>query len=397
MLMQKKYKYILAGIAGLIYLIFLGLQLSKGIDTSLIEIKPQTLVDSFREEGTIIPQLERPLYALAPQEVLDLAVEEGQKVDKEELLATLDTKELDLELRQLQIQQINQQKAYQSNLNSLKLQQEETQLELNRAKNELEKAKRLYEAGAVSRQDFEEIETRVEVAQINLEKIEEEFKLLEASQDLEAIQTQIELLEHKISKANLIAPINGIVANINIKEGDLAPINQPLMTIFQEDFIVEAFVLEEEAQLLHKGMEVILIHNQKNTKNSFDGLIKTIDPATITKISPLGLEEQRVKVTIDFTVPKGVKLFPGAKLDVEFITAQKENALAVPKTALFPFEDTDALWVVKKGKAIIQKVEKGFETDRYVVIESGLEEGDKVIPNPQLAGLKPGVRINEVK
>ena len=169
------------------------------------------------------------------------------------------------------------------------------------------------------------------------------------------------------------------------------------MTIFQEDFIVEAFVLEEEAQLLHKGMEVILIHNQKNTKNSFDGLIKTIDPATITKISPLGLEEQRVKVTIDFTVPKGVKLFPGAKLDVEFITVQKENALAVPKTALFPFEDTDALWVVKKGKAIIQKVEKGFETDRYVVIESGLEEGDKVIPNPQLAGLKPGVRINEVK
>ena len=122
-----------------------------------------------------------------------MAVEEGQKVDKGELLATLDTKELDLELRQLQIQQINQQKAYQSNLNSLKLQQEETQLELNRAKNELEKAKRLYEAGAVSRQDFEEIETRVEVAQINLEKIEEEFKLLEASQDLEAIQTQIEL------------------------------------------------------------------------------------------------------------------------------------------------------------------------------------------------------------
>ena len=50
----EKYKYILAGIAGLIFLIFLGLQLSKGIDTSLIEIKPQPVDSLGKKEQSIV-------------------------------------------------------------------------------------------------------------------------------------------------------------------------------------------------------------------------------------------------------------------------------------------------------------------------------------------------------
>lgn len=396
--MKKKYKYILAGIIGLIFLIFLAMQFSKGINTTLIEIKPQTLVNSFREEGTIIPQLARPLYAPVPQVILELAVVEGQEVKKGEQLATLDAQELDIELRQLQIEQYNQQEAQSATLNNLKLQLDEAQLQLNTAQKELTKTQTLYNAGAVPKKDLEQIEEMVQLAQINLEKQQEALKLQESNQSLEALRTRIELLEHRIGKTRVIAPIDGIVANLNIKEGDLATINQPLMVIFQNaSYIVEAFVLEEEAHLLRKDMEVTLLQDQKTSINSFNGIVENIAPSTVTKTSPLGLEEQRVKVTINFNIAEEVKLFPGAKLDVEFITAKRENVLAVPKTVLFPYEDTEALWVVRKGKATIQTVEKGFENDRYVVIESGLEDGDQVITNPQLEGLKPGVKINQIK
>lgn len=394
--MQKKHKYILVGIVGLIFLIFLGSQLSKGLETPLITIKPQTLVNSFVEEGTIIPQLEHRLYAPAPQKVLELSVAEGQKVEAGQQLATLDTHELAIELRQLQLQYANQQEVHQSELNNVKLQQQEAQIQLDTAQKELAKSQSLYNAGAIAKQELEAVEQTVQLAQINLARSQEALRLLESTGP-QALQTQIELLEHRISKARVMAPIDGIAANLNIKVGDLTPINQPLLTVFQNNFMVEAFILEEEAPLLQKAMEVTLIQDQKNITHSFTGLVENISPATTTIISPLGLEEQRVKVTISFSVPAELTIFPGAKLDVEFITAQAENVLVVPKTSLFTSENTEALWVVRQGKAHIQTVEKGLENARYVVIENGLEEGDQVIANPQLAGLKPGVRIKELK
>ena len=110
-------------------------------------------------------------------------------------------------------------------------------------------------------------------------------------------------------------------------------------------------------------------------------------------ISALGLEEQRVKVTVKPEFPKNFRMFPGIILDVEFTIDKREDVLAVPKTALFPYEKGEALWKVESEKAKIQPVETGFENDSHVVITKGLAPGDLIILNPQLYGLKEGKKI----
>lgn len=102
--------------------------------------------------------------------------------------------------------------------------------------------------------------------------------------------------------------------------------------------------------------------------------------------------EQRVKVTVSLSGDTGW-LRPGYDLDVTFVTDQAEGVLAVPKTTVFNKDGERAVWVVRAGRAEIQPVQTGLETDDDAVIISGLEEGDLVISNPRLDELREGVRI----
>ena len=125
---------------------------------------------------------------------------------------------------------------------------------------------------------------------------------------------------------------------------------------------------------------------------AYEGTVAKIAPAALEKLSALGLVERRVKVTIDLDGDVNA-LRPGYTLDVEFTTHRQEGKLVVPKTVVFPYDKGDAVWVVREGKAVIQPVTTGLETGTDVVIEEGLQPGDKVIINPKLEGLKEGKKV----
>lgn len=412
--MKTKWKYILACAMGIISLVIIIINLSGGLEAELLEIKPQTIANTFQEEGTVIPQTEMPIYALNTQKVLDLPITEGQEVKKGDVLAVLDTTELELQLKGLQGQLISAQGEktqallghYKTQVTDLELQLQKSQLELATQENNLYRAQQLFEAGALTKVELEEAQKAKDLAEISVIQQEQALKTLKESYSSSggttqlytglviALEAQVEQLEYQIEKSTILSPIDGTVTDLAIKKGELVQAGTPLMTVFQKDFyLVEVFVLAEEVKSLEKGMEVELLLNNSKGEQTFQGVIKEISPSAQTKISALGLEEQRVKVVIEPYLSEDLKLFPELRLDVEFITEKQENQLAVPKTALFPYEDGEALWVVKKGKAQIQEVKRGFETDKYVVIEEGINEGDRVILNPQLEGLKPGKKI----
>ncbi|NLT94151.1 MAG: efflux RND transporter periplasmic adaptor subunit [Clostridia bacterium] len=412
--MKTKWKYIIAGLAGFISLVIVISNIGGGLEAELLEVKPQTIANAFREEGTVIPQTETPIYAPNTQKVIDLPVTEGQEVKKGDILAVLDTEELELKLKELEGQLYSARgeqalalvEEYQTQAANLEAQLEKAKLELATAENNLARAEQLYQAGALSKVQLEEAQTAKELAELSLQQQAQALKSLKKSYGssggatqlytgrLMALEAQLRQLQYQIEKSTLRSPIDGTVANIAVKKGELVLGGTPLMKVFQKDFYyVEVFVLAQEVKALEKGMEVELILDSGDGEQTFTGVIKEISPSAQTKISALGIEEQRVKVVVDVKSPKDIKLFPELKLDVEFITDKRENQLVVPKTALFPFNDGDALWVVKKGKAKIQPVKKGFETDKHVAIEEGLNEGDRVILNPQLKGLKEGKKI----
>jgi len=188
--------------------------------------------------------------------------------------------------------------------------------------------------------------------------------------------------------------VGGTVANLAVKKGDIVNPALPLMSLFREDsLLVEAYVPAGDVQGIYAGMKVALLRDRKDKGNIIEGTVKRIAPTAVEKISALGLVEQRVKVLIEPDISEIPALFPGYKLDVEFAVDRRENKLVVPKTVLFPYGEGKALWVVRGGKAAVQPVETGFENDREVAIEKGLESGDLVILNPRVKGLKEGKKI----
>jgi len=256
----------------------------------------------------------------------------------------------------------------------------EAQKDLQELTVDIETMKLLYEAGALSQKEFEDAQNTLN---------SDYYPAL-----ISAVRAQINQLNYQITQKNSSSPVAGTVANLTIKEGMVVPPGSPLMTIFSGGaYVIEAYVLTQDATSVKPGMTVDLIQDNKSGDVLFSGTVDLIAPSAVEKVSSLGLIEQRLKVTIVPQLSPDLVLKPGYAVNVDFTIDKQESQLVVPKTVLFPFNDGDALWLVKDGKAVIQPVKKGFENDRDVAIMEGLVEGDLVILNPKMTGLAEGKRI----
>ncbi len=412
--MKRKWKILLGALVVVFIVGFTWYEMTKGLEAEVLEVHRGTIAKTFQEDGKVVSEVERPIYAVYGGKIVDILVKEGQGVKKGELLVVLDSTELEYQLEQsraqlksLEGEQVKTyQEPYESRLRAQQLQVEQAQRDLETAKTNLLRIKELYDAGAVSTQEYEAAQKMVETAENHLEQQKEALALLYESHGptsgtnryyegrIEALKAQISSLEYKLSKSRIVAPIDGTVSGLDIKEGQVVSPSQLMMTVFKPgSYQVEVYVLTEDVAEIELGMKVKLVQDREDEDIVFEGTVENIAPSAVKTISPLGLEEQRVKVTIRPAVPEGLQLFPGYELEVEFTTAKRENELVVPKTTLFPYENGDALWVVRSGRAKIQPVKTGFENDRDVTIVEGLQEGDLVIVNPQLQGLAEGKKI----
>jgi HlyD family secretion protein len=110
--------------------------------------------------------------------------------------------------------------------------------------------------------------------------------------------------------------------------------------------------------------------------------VRRIDPAAFTKVSALGLEEQRVHVLVDLDQPPPPGLGHDYRVDVSVEVWRGQNVLRVPSTALFRAGDRWALFLVREGRARRTLVEVGPTDGTWTVATSGLGEGAAVITQP---------------
>jgi HlyD family secretion protein len=115
-----------------------------------------------------------------------------------------------------------------------------------------------------------------------------------------------------------------------------------------------------------------------------EGVVRRVEPAAFTKISALGVEEQRVNVIIDLTSPaeRWQTLGDGYKVDARIITASLDKAVKVPVSALFRAGDQWAVFVVSNGRAAKRSVMISGRGATEAVVQEGLKVGEKVIVHP---------------
>ncbi len=122
--------------------------------------------------------------------------------------------------------------------------------------------------------------------------------------------------------------------------------------------------------------------------------VRTVEPAAVTRISALGVEEQRVTVVMDLEEPpvKWAALGDGYRVEVRIVVEEKKGVVSVPLGATFRHGGGWALYVADGGVVRVRPVTLGARSESAVEVVSGVAVGDRVVVHPS-ERVADGVRI----
>lgn len=216
---------------------------------------------------------------------------------------------------------------------------------------------------------------------------------------------RLEKVELQRQRGTIFSPIDGVVLRRFVTNERFLPAGEPLLELGRlENLEIEADVLSLDVVNADEGDRVEIYGptigaGRRHGRSHAAGVIHKIYPAGFTKISSLGVEQQRVKVIIridpaDLAWLRAERnLGVGYRVRTRLFTAEKPDALVVPRSALFRRSDGDWLvYVVREGRAASVTVTVGLSNDRQAEILTGVAEGDQVVRSPE-AGLADGQRV----
>jgi len=190
------------------------------------------------------------------------------------------------------------------------------------------------------------------------------------------------------------APVSGSVLRLYRESEGVINSGDPLIDIGDPRGLeVKVEVLSADAVKIKKGTAVLF--ERWGGEKPLEGRVRVIEPAGFTKISSLGVEEQRVNVIVDITSPFELwqKLGDSYRLDTTFVLWEGKDVLQVPSSALFRKGEGWALFIVENGRARMTEVELGKRNGLSAEIVKGLSEDMMVITNPE-DNVKDGVRVS---
>ncbi len=153
-------------------------------------------------------------------------------------------------------------------------------------------------------------------------------------------------------------------------------------------------LLSADAVKVQPGMKVHF--DRWGGEGLLEGRVRTIEPVGYTKISALGVEEQRVNVIADFVSSKEAwqRLGDGYRVEARFVIWEDDDVLQVPASSLYRLKDGWALFAVENGWARQQVVKIGRRNGLVAQILEGVKEGYKIVDHPS-DEVADGVRITE--
>jgi len=255
------------------------------------------------------------------------------------------------------------------------------------AQSEYKRIKQVYDKKLVSRSELERVETEKSRAYANLES--SHFASESARFSLSEVQNALTHFaakggEKEGEKVILHSPVNGQVLAIHQESEGTVQAGQVLLDIGNAKLLeVEVEVLSADAVKIRPGM--LVEFNRWGGDQPLSGQVRLIEPVGFTKVSALGVEEQRVKVIIDITSPieQWSRLGNGYRVDAQFILWQGKNILQIPENTLFRLGDNWAVFVASKDHyAELRKVKLGKRSGLYAQVISGLNEGEVIILYP---------------
>jgi HlyD family secretion protein len=384
--MAKKF-LIFAGILVLVVGVPVGQRmLGEGQAVSVVveQLQPRSIQTSVLASGRLVHEEEVDLSTEQPGRVTAIYVKEGEKVEKGQLLLTVDDERYrtTVEQREAQVR-----------MQDIAIVRLQTQLENQRR--QWERTSQLRERGLIGEDSYDTATNNLAIAEIDLQSSQEQ---------LSQTKSQLAQAVDDLSKTQVFAPIDGTVISLDIEVGETAiasSTNVPgssLMTIADTSSILtEVNVDEADIAGIRLG-QLALIYAIAFPDEPVEGVIESI--AVSAKVAE-GEQGRSFAIKIRITDTKGIELRPGMSCRAEIFTDEKEGVIAVPIQAIIIDEDLDddvtSYYAFKNEGGIARRIQVsvGISDDSYQEVTSGLNEGDEIIIGPDriLRNLEDGDSI----
>jgi HlyD family secretion protein len=310
----------------------------------------------------------------------------GDTVTRGDVLAWLLPLSIDLQSREQTLARLQ---AAQARWSEATLQQREAEINHELARHELERQKALVRDHFISPQALDQLIARESTARAAVSTAQARTKAVQAAltEARAAVNTFTHAAERKIA---VLSPASGRILSINQQSERTIAAGLPLMTVGdpnQMEAVVD--VLSVDAVKIQPGMRLLLKDWGGDTP--LEARVRLVEPVAFTKISALGIEEQRVNVIAD-PVGSPWPLGDGYRIQARIVLWQQDGVLKLPGSSVFRVGNDWRIFVAENGRAKERTVTIGQRNRDDVQIISGLREGEQVIRFPSRQ-VSDGARI----
>ena len=358
----------------------------KALEVQTAKVDRQKIVQKVSATGKIQPRVQVKISADVSAKIKELAVVEGQWVEKGTFLMKLD--------RERYVAAVESAEA---RVRSAKASATLVRENLERSEKDYTRSKELVEKNLESQAVYEDKEAAFQVEVARHES---------AVNDVEQAQAFLKQARDDLSKTTIYAPMAGTISDLNKEVGEIAIGSQ-----FQEDVILVISDLSEmEAQVNVDENDIVSIGIGQEAEIEVDALLGEILKGVVQEIansanaSGAGTADQKTEFEIKIGIvdPPGT-LRPGMTAGAEVFTKTNDNALSVPIQSVavrtvdqltLPGESrkdaearftadrdgfVEVVFCIEDGKAVARQVKTGIQSDELIEILEGLEEGEEVV------------------
>lgn len=351
---------------------FVGLIVSKQVtgdkkqaQVNIAQVEQGNIADSIMASGNLVFNTQVQLRSEVTGRVDKVFVEEGQSVKQGDILMRLDTTAFESE--------VNRNQAV---LRATEIEIKHSQTRLANIERQLKRQKELYDVGLGNQESFENIESARDLAKIDIESRKESYNQAQAS---------LQIAQDRLSKSVFRAPMSGLLASVNIKEGETVIagttniIGSDLMLVADPSAILAELRVDETDIASIKLNQHADIYAAAYPNKPFSGKVINIGTSAKNQPGSQGLSF-RVKVLLD---PTDRQLYAGMSCRAEIATSIAENGLKLPIEAIQKEEGKTFVWRLNSDNTVSKViVSVGISSDIEQAITEGLSKGDNVVIGP---------------
>jgi HlyD family secretion protein len=346
------------------------------------EVQRGDFIRDISVQGRVVAAVSPTLYA-SQAGTITFAVESGDNVKQGQVLASIDSPEIESQLAQEQSRLLSLQVELERQQITTRQQQLENQkaedsasIALKAARREMSRAERAYQRGALIEVDYEKAQDDLQTAellhnhaildtQLDNERLEFELKTRQLS--VEQQELLVADLQRQVEELHIRSPVSGIVGNLTVTQKTNVARNQPILSV------VDLSAFEVELQVSESYADDLAIGMQADVRAGTDQYA-----ATLVAVSPEIIDNQvTTRVRFNDGVPGGLR--QNQRLTTRILLEEKADVLMVPRGQFFDSGNGRIAYVLEEGIARRQPIVTGATSLNSIEIVSGLTAGDTII------------------